>query len=118
MLAAVGFGATATNPGPVSLDGTEPLIAAAVDSASAALAEQFAAATEATRARIAQWSARIEAWQQDAAELGGRLHLKERRVGVEREQQLTDEMVPDRQLVRPLLLVLPMDHPSDFSEGR
>ena len=101
----------------MSLAGTESLITAAVDSASAALAEQFSAATQATKARIGQWSARIEAWQQDAAELGGRLYLKERRIGVEREQQLTDEMVPDRQLVRPLLLVFPKDHPSDFSEG-
>jgi hypothetical protein len=118
MLSAVGFGATATNPGPVSLAGTESLITAAADSASAVLAGQFSAATQATRARISQWSARIESWQQRADDLGGRLFLKERRIGVQREQQLTDEMAPDRQLVRPLLLVLPKDHPSDFSEGR
>lgn len=117
MLAAVGFGAGSTNPGPVSLTGTDSLIAAAVDSATTALSEQFSAATRATGERIARWSTRIESWQQDAAELGGRLYLRERRIGVDREQQLTDEMVPDRQLVRPLLLVLPQGHPSASPEG-
>ena len=29
-----------------------------------------------------------------------------------------DREYSDRQLVRPLMLVLPKDHPSDFSEGR
>lgn len=117
MLTEAGFGATATNPGPVSLDGTYGLIDAAVRAASAVLAEQFAHATSATRDRVEQWSGRIDEWQRRADELGGRLYLNERRIGVDEERRITDETVPERQLVRPLLLVLPKSHPVTSQRG-
>ncbi len=118
MLSAVGFGGKATNPGPVALAGTEGLIPAAVDSARAALAAQFTVATEATTDRVERWSSRIDEWDRRAAELGGRLYVKQRRIGVDEERRISDEMMPDRRLVRPLLLVLPQSRPADRPEGR
>lgn len=117
LFASVGFGNTRGNPGPVSLGGTEPLIARAVDAASRMLAQQFAAATEATGQRVRRWSERIDEWSRDADELGGRLHLIERRLSVDEERRISADMIPDRKLVRPLLVVLPLDRASDFKGG-
>ncbi len=119
LLESVGFGERSTNQGPVDLTGVQPLVPLAVDAARDVLAQQFTAAVEETTARIERWSARTEAWQEHAAELVGRLPLVERRLGVEEERRIAREMAPelDQQLVRPLLIVLPKDHPSDHSEG-
>lgn len=119
LLASVGFDERATNQGAVDLTGVQPLIPLAVDAARDVLAQQFTSSVEEITARIERWSARTDAWQERAATLGGRLYVKERRIGVAEEQRIAEEMAPalDQQLVRPLLVVLPADHPSDLSEG-
>ncbi len=71
----------------------------------------FEAAHEATQQRVDAWSERATAWEDEAGDLQQRALLKQRRVGVHEERALAEQMAPDRQLVRPLLLVLPVDHP-------
>lgn len=119
MLGSVGFDGNSSNQGPVDLTGVQRLVPLAVDAARDVLAQQFTSAVGETIRRIERWSARTDAWQERAAELGGRLHIRERRIGVDEEHRIVEEMAPvlDQQLVRPLLVVLPSQHPSDFSDG-
>jgi superfamily II DNA or RNA helicase len=112
MAAAVGYTATASNPGPVAgIDMLRPLIVHAVRSAAAEMAAVFAAAQDAITDRIEEWSRRVTDWTVEADALIQRSALRQRRVSVQEEQAIAARMVPERQLVRPLLIVVPQDHP-------
>ena len=65
------------------------------------------------QARVDRWSHRLDRWEDDASALIQRGDLKQRRVTVEQERALTEEMKPSQQLVRALLVVVP----SDFEES-
>ena len=71
----------------------------------------FGAAEQAVTQRVQDWSQRASRWTEEADALAQRSTIKERRVSVEEERRLAAGMAPDRQLVRPLLLVVPSDHP-------
>jgi len=117
MAAAVGYAATASNPGPVAaLDALQPLIVRAVRSAAAEMAVVFAAAQDAITGRVEEWSRRVADWTVEADALVQRSELRQRRVSVQEEQAIAARMVPERQLVRPLLVVVPQDHPVAGSE--
>ena len=112
MAAAVGYAETASNPGPVAgIDALRPLIAHAVRSAAAEMAAVFAAAQDAITARVEEWSRRVTDWTVEADALIQRSELRQRRVSVQEEQAIAARMVPERQLIRPLLIVVPQDHP-------
>ena len=112
MAAAVGYTATASNPGPVAGTGTlQPLIVHAVRSAAAEMAAVFAAAQDAITERVEEWSRRVTDWTAEADALIQRSALRQRRVSIQEEQAIAARMVPERQLVRPLLVVVPQDHP-------
>ena len=112
MAAAVGYAATASNPGPVAgIDALRPLIAHAVRSAAAEMAAVFAAAQDAITDRVEEWSRRVTDWTVEADALIQRSELRQRRVSVQEEQAIAARMVPERQLIRPLLIVVPQDHP-------
>ena len=112
MAAAVGYTATASNPGPVAgLDALRPLIVHAVRSAAAEMAAVFAAAQDAITGRVEEWSRRVTDWTVEADALVQRSELRQRRVSVQEEQAIAARMVPERQLIRPLLIVVPQDHP-------
>jgi len=112
MAAAVGYTATASNPGPVAgIDALQPLIPNAVRSAAAEMAAVFAAAQDAITDRVEEWSRRVTDWTVEADALIQRSALRQRRVSVQEEQAIAARMVPERQLVRPLLIVVPQDHP-------
>jgi hypothetical protein len=112
MAAAVGYTATANNPGPVAgIERLRPLIAYAVQSAAAEMAAVFAAAQDAITDRVAEWSRRVMDWTVEADALIQRSELRQRRVSVQEEQAIAARMVPERQLIRPLLIVVPQDHP-------
>ena len=114
----VGFGQQLVNPGPAAkLEALSPLVAHAVETATGQLDAVLAAATEDATARIRAWSERTLDWQQRAAQLTQRLDLKQRRLSVAEEERLIRELAPTQRLVRPLLLVMPADHPVDFTEG-
>ena len=112
MAAAVGYAESASNPGAVAgTDALRPLIAHAVRSAAAEMAAVFAAAQDAITGRVEEWSRRVTDWTEEADALIQRSELRQRRVSVEEEQAIAARMVPERQLVRPLLVVVPQDHP-------
>jgi hypothetical protein len=112
MAAEVGYAVTASNPGPVAgIDALQPLIAHAVRSSAAEMASVFAAAQDAISDRVTEWSRRATDWAEEADALIQRSELVQRRVSVKAEKDIAARMVPERQLVRPLLVVVPMDHP-------
>jgi ERCC4-related helicase len=112
MTAAVGYAESASNPGAVAgTEALQPLIAHAVLAAGAEMAAVFAAAEEAITRRVEEWSRRVADWTARADALTQREGLRQRRVSVEEEKAIAARMVPERQLVRPLLVVVPQDHP-------
>jgi superfamily II DNA or RNA helicase len=118
MAAAIGYAATASNPGPVAeIDALRPLIAHAARSAAAEMTAVFAAAQDAITGRVEEWSRRVTDWTVEAEALIQRSALRQRRVSVQEEQAIAARMVPERQLVRPLLIVVPQDHLVAGSEG-
>lgn len=112
MLHSVGVDATRGNPGPCrDVDQLQPLLRQAVHTARTGMAQVFAAAEDAVEQRIAEWNDRAEQWMADAEQLTQRTAVRSRRTSVREEQQLVATLRPDRSLVRPLLAVLPPDHP-------
>ena len=113
MAAAVGYAEPASNPGAVAgIDALQPLIAHAVRAAGAEMAAVFAAAQDAiTQPGARNGRAAPSDWTDEADALIQRAELSQRRVSVEEEQAIAARMVPERQLVRPLLVVVPADHP-------
>ena len=112
MLGQHGVTTTMTNPGPVAdVTALSGLIPHAVAEARARMEGQFALAADAARRQVEAWSSRVEDWTHEADALIQRSEIKQRRVGVEEEKRLAAGREPDRQLVRPLLVVVPQDHP-------
>jgi len=112
MAASVGYAGTASNPGPVAgIGALQPLIAQAVRSSAAEMASVFEAAQDSIADRVEDWSKRATVWTEEADALIQRTELRQRRVSVETEKAIAARMVPERQLVRPLLVVVPTDHP-------
>lgn len=107
-LAALGFDTARANPGPVpDAEALDRFIAPAVRHARAQMRDLFAAAEKDVAHRVEQWSHRLAQWQDEADALIQRRDLKQRRVSIAQEQRLVADMNPDRQLVRPLLVVVP-----------
>ncbi|UFU01877.1 DEAD/DEAH box helicase [Ruania suaedae] len=98
----------------------QPFIAAAVDAATQATALQIDAIADATRDRIQRWRDRSERWLADSHALVQRSELKSRTRLVAEEEELAQQMNPERTLVRPLLVVVPngdIDHLLPASQG-
>ena len=111
MAASVGYADTASNPGAVAEAGAlRPLVAQAARSAAAEMAAVFAAAQDAITNRVTEWSRRVTDWTVEADALVQRSDLRQRRVSIREEQSIAARMVPERQLIRPLLIVVPRDH--------
>jgi hypothetical protein len=112
MAAEVGYAEPASNPGPVGIDVLQPLIAHAVRAARTDMSAVFGATQESITDRVQEWSRRAVHWAEEADVLIQRKDLIQRRVSVQREKEIADRMVPERQLVRPLLIVVPADTPA------
>ncbi|MEV4344991.1 helicase-related protein [Actinoplanes sp. NPDC049596] len=108
-LAHLGWDTARANPGPVAdAAALRRLIEPAVENARKQMLDVFKAAETDVAERIEKWSGRLDKWQEAASKEAQRLDLKQRRVSIEQEQKLVAEMNPDRQLVRPLLVVTPL----------
>ena len=107
-LAALGLGTVNTGT-LVDVAQLQPLVPTAVASAQAIIGDQVTAIEEATAARVARWTQRARSWHQDSLDLTQRQDLRDRRRIVDEETEIAKGMVPDRTLVRPLLLVVPED---------
>jgi hypothetical protein len=111
MTTEVGFAGPASNPGAVAgTDTLRPLIASAVRAVGTEMSAVFGAAQDAITRRVQEWSRRAVDWDEDADALIQRRDLIQRRVSVHKEKEIADRMVPERQLVRPLLVVVPAGH--------
>ena len=105
---AIGLLSARVNPGPIEeIDDLQGLIAPAVQQARQQMRSLFAVAEADVNERMHRWSSRLEAWNAEADALAQRTELRQRRLSVEAERELVASMAPDRQLVRPLLLVVP-----------
>ncbi|WP_406638719.1 hypothetical protein [Amycolatopsis sp. WGS_07] len=67
----------------------------------------FEAAAKDVANRVEQWSTRLDHWDDEAEALIQRSELKVHRATVDQERAMVAAMAPDRQLVRPLLVVVP-----------
>ncbi|MCD2186625.1 helicase-related protein [Actinomycetospora soli] len=104
----LGWDATRSNPGPVpDVDALTELIAPSVRKAQDQMNEVFGAAKQDVAERVKQWSRRYDRWEEEADQAAQRLELRTRRASVAEEKELAQAMNPDRQLVRPLLVVVP-----------
>ena len=113
MATEVGYAEPASNPGAVTgIDALRPLIAHAVRAAGTEMTAVFGAAQESIANRVRDWSRRAVDWDEKAGALVQRKDVVQRRVSVQKEKEIADRMVPERQLVRPLLVVVPADHPA------
>jgi superfamily II DNA or RNA helicase len=107
-LRALGWDTVRTNPGPVAdIDALQRLIAPAVHEAEKHLLTVFEAAEQDVARRVEEWSQRLDRWDEEAEALIQRSEVRQRRTSVEQERALVQAMAPDRQLVRPLLVVVP-----------
>ncbi|WP_299449212.1 SNF2-related protein [uncultured Serinicoccus sp.] len=112
MLTAVGVSRGGSNPGAVAAAyQLDRLMPTAVQSARDQLKTVVAAAEAETLRRVDEWVHRAQSWTEEADVLIQRSQVRTRRTGVAEEQRLAAERAPDRQLVRPLLVVVPSDHP-------
>jgi superfamily II DNA or RNA helicase len=109
-LAAVGFTGIQINPGGIP-DATAltHFVGPAVRAGEESVKNLVLAAETATRDRVHRWSARTQSWDDDAGALIQRSEVRDRRLIVEAENEMAQTMLPDRTLVRPLLVVVPRD---------
>ncbi|MEU8020962.1 helicase-related protein [Micromonospora haikouensis] len=107
-LRAIGCDTARNNPAPVpDVEALSQLIAPAVREAEGHLLNVFEAAERDAAQRVEDWTRRLDDWDAEADVLIQRSDLKQRRTSVEQEKALVQAMAPDRQLVRPLLVVVP-----------
>lgn len=109
LYASLGLSGSLTNQGAPDVRELQSLVRPAVVAATGALDGLVVAAEQDTNARVQRWATRVGAWADDADALVQRRDLRERRVTVEAERRLADDMRPSRRLVRPLLVVVPAD---------
>jgi hypothetical protein len=95
-----------SNPGAAASPHAD-LIRPAVDAATGFLSFQMSEATRQATNRVERWLDRANRWQEDADALVQRSAIKQGRARVRQLEELSRDMLPDRKLVRPLLVVLP-----------
>ena len=111
-LEAIGLTAGATNPGPVAgADELSHLIPRAVKATSGSLEAVFAQASAEADRRVTAWRERSHEWEHQAEELISSARLTNLSRRVREEAELAEQLRPEQRLVRPLLVVVPLDHP-------
>ncbi|HLS02691.1 MAG TPA: helicase-related protein, partial [Beutenbergiaceae bacterium] len=95
------------NTGLAGAHDLQALIAPAVEAVENNLQFQIHAIEEQTTARVQAWQRRVRDWQEQATGLVQREALRQRRRTVEQEERLAQAMLPERRLVRPLVVVVP-----------
>ncbi|MCP1388312.1 SNF2-related protein [Corynebacterium sp. TA-R-1] len=107
-LRGVGLTEQAINPGTLTLpENTQELIAQSVQAASNQLQPMMAAARSHAQERIGHWSARAQDWEDAKAGVQTTVRVGRSANLIEQEKSLITSLEPDRELIRPLVLVLP-----------
>ncbi len=107
-LRGIGLTEQAINPGTLTLpDDTSELIAQSVQAASNQLQPMMAAARNHAHERIGHWSTRAQDWEDAKAGVQTTVRVGRSANLIEQEKSLITSLEPDRELIRPLVLVLP-----------
>jgi hypothetical protein len=108
-LRTIGWTTPRANPGAVAAtDRLQPLIGPAVHQAAAYLEKTvFEAASRDAQQRVDAWRRKLDAWDGQSTVLIRRSEAAASRERIAEERKLTESMAPARQLVRPLLVVVP-----------
>jgi hypothetical protein len=118
MVDVAGLRGPLSNPGPVAATAAlDRYVRQAVGEAEKAMDQVFRASADNAAGRVEDWSNRVDQWESAADDAAQRLDLTQRRLSVDEERRLAQGMAPDRQLVRPLVLVMPADHPTAATVG-
>ncbi|GAA1727004.1 Type III restriction enzyme, res subunit [Dietzia kunjamensis subsp. schimae] len=111
-LEGIGLSAGATNPGPVAgAYELSHLIPRAVKATSGSLEAVFSQASAEADRRVTAWRERSHEWEHQAGELISSARLTNLSRRVREEAELAEQLRPEQRLVRPLLVVVPTDHP-------
>jgi superfamily II DNA or RNA helicase len=106
--AALGLGRRRANPGPVpDAESLQPFVRWAIERATPHLDQHFEVVADDVRQRVERWATRLDEWEADASGYMQSKLLLDRRLPVQEERELVEQMLPDRGLLRPLLVVVP-----------
>lgn len=108
-LKANGLGVDAVNRGTTQVpDNYADVIASAVDAAQGQLVPTLNAAENQAKERIENWAKRADAWERGKSDIEQYSPTLDRSAElISEERQLMNALLPDQQLVRPLVLILP-----------
>ena len=113
-LRGVGLTEDAINPGTLSLpDNAQDLVARSVEVASGQLKPMMAAARQHAHNRIDFWIDRADRWQNSKELSQSILRVGRSTTLIEQEKALIASLEPDRELIRPLVLILPAEASAD-----
>lgn len=104
------LGIAGSNTGAVDdLDEVQDMIRRSVEKARASVSVQAVATRAFVDANVEAWAGRVNRWEQEADALIQREQLRARRITVDEEGVLAEQMRPDQDLIRPLLVVMPQE---------
>lgn len=111
LIADLGLKSTNSNPGPVDTSVYQPLIPAAIDTVAESIEEVIDSGRRRIEQRVHEWFERNEKWKQGALDLVQATRVKQRLRTVNEEDDLIRSMQPNRSLLRPLLVAVPISTP-------
>lgn len=103
----VGLTGRLRNPGTITAAGLQDQLAPAVSRAQTHLDSTSTAVRQQTEELLESWLTRARSWEQEADALINRGELRTRRVRIEEERRLAEDLRPAQNLVRPLLALVP-----------
>ena len=106
----VGLTEHAINPGTLTLpENAQDLIAQSVHTANGQLQPMMAAARAHAHDRIGYWVQRAENWDQAKNDVAKTARIGRSSALIDEEKALISSLEPDRELIRPLVLILPQE---------
>lgn len=105
-----------SNPGPVSVAAIQDELPDAVDVSARYLHSNAQYLADDAVTRLDAWVQRAERWSEESLALVQRADVKQRQTRVDEERRLAEDMRPDQELVRPLLVILPRETPVTTEE--
>ena len=117
-LRGVGLTERAINPGTLTLpDNAQELIAQSVQVASGQLQPMMSAARAHAQDRIGYWVQRAENWDRAKEDVTKTAKVGRSASLISEEKSLISSLEPDRELIRPLVLILPADTNTESQAG-
>ncbi|WP_257944151.1 DEAD/DEAH box helicase [Brevibacterium linens] len=111
LIADLGLRSTNSNPGPIDTSVYQPLVPAAIDIVGESIEEVIDSGRRRIEQRAHEWFERNEKWKQGALDLVQATRVKQRLRAVTEEDDLIRSMQPNRSLLRPLLVAVPISTP-------